>query len=236
MIGGPLAERLSMLVTARAGTSTTAQTNLEPELKVEDWDYPTTINTGPENPRHDRRTYAGMVELTWELDGFDIVSVSSFTDTHSTRYSDIDGTPEYLLDLIRPEKMNVLTQDIRFTSTTDSPLQWIFGAYYSLYDENMDSDLIIWDSRITEDGRLDGVLGCIAGDLCSGLWAGEIVPPEEEAEAFYSAFEYRRRDKSHLAAYGNVTYDFDEWEVALGIRIDQWKNKSLNYDAGISRA
>ena len=43
--------------------------------------------------------------------------------------------------------MNVLTQEIRFTSTTDSPLQWIAGAYYSLYDENMDSELIIWDSR-----------------------------------------------------------------------------------------
>ena len=234
MIGGPLAERLSMLVTARWNEYDGPNNTWSRELKVEDWDYPTTINTGPENPRHERRTYAGMLELTWELDAFDIVSVSSFTDTHSNRYSDVDGTPEFLIDLYRPEKMNVFTQDIRFTSTTDAPLQWIFGAYYSLYDENMDSDLIIWDSRITEDGRLDGVLGCIAGDLCSGIWAGEIVPPEEEAEAFYSAFEYRRRDKSHLAAYGNVTYDFDEWEVALGIRIDQWKNKSLNYDAGIS--
>ena len=233
MIGGPLAERLSMLFTARWNEYDGPNNTWSRELKVEDWDYPTTINTGPENPRHERRTYAGMVELTWELDGFDIVSVSSFTDTHSNRYSDVDGTPEFLLDLFRPEKMNVLTQDLRFTSTTDSPLQWIAGVYYSLYDENMDSDLIIWDSRVTADGRLDGVLGCIAGDLCSGLWAGEIVPPEEEAEAFHLPFEYRRRDKSHLAAYGNVTYDFDEWEVALGIRIDQWKNKSLNYDAGI---
>ena len=233
MIGGPLAERLSMLFTARWNEYDGPNNTWSRELKVEDWDYPTTINTGPENPRHERRTYAGMLELTWEMDGFDIVSVSSFTDTHSNRYSDVDGTPEFLLDLFRPEKMNVLTQDLRFTSTTDSPLQWIAGVYYSLYDENMDSDLIIWDSRVTADGRLDGVLGCIAGDLCSGLWAGEIVPPDEEAEAFYLPFEYRRRDKSHLAAYGNVTYDFDEWEVALGIRIDQWKNKSLNYDAGI---
>jgi outer membrane receptor protein involved in Fe transport len=234
MIGGPLAERLSMLVTARWNEYDGPNNTWNRELGVGPFQYPRTINTGPENPRHERRTYAGMVELTWELDGFDIVTVSSFTDTHSNRYSDVDGTPEFLLDLFRPEKMNVLTQDVRFTSTTDSPLQWIFGAYYSLYDENMDSELIIWDSRVTADGRLDGVLGCIAGDLCSGLWAGEIVPPEEEAEAFNLPFEYRRRDKSHLAAYGNVTYDFDEWEVALGIRVDQWKNKSLNYDAGIS--
>ena len=231
MIGGPLTERLSMLVTARWNEYDGPNNTWSRELKVEDWDYPTTINTGPENPRHDRRTYAGMVELTWELDGFDIVSVSSFTDTHSNRYSDVDGTPEFLIDLFRPEKMNVLTQDLRFTSTTDSPLQWIFGAYYSLYDENMDSNLIIWDSRALPDGRIDGVLGCFAPDVwsCSGIWAGETVAPEEELEFILSPSEFRRRDKSHLAAYGNVTYDLDQWEVALGIRIDQWKNKSLNF-------
>ena len=234
MIGGPLGERLSMLVTARWNEYDGPNNTWSRELAVEDWEYKSTINTGPENPRHERRTYAGMVELTLELDSFDIVSVSSFTDTHSNRYSDVDGTPEFLLDLFRPEKMNVLTQDIRITSTTDSPVQWIAGAYYSLYDENMDSDLIVWDSRVTPEGRLDGVLGCLAGDLCSGIWAGEIVPPDEEAESFNLPFEYRRRDKSHLAAYGNVTYEMDEWEFALGIRVDRWKNKSLNYDVGLS--
>ena len=234
MIGGPLAERLSMLVTARWNEYDGPNNTWSRELGVGPFQYPRTINTGPVNPRHERRTYAGMVELTWELDGFDVVSVSSFTDTHSTRYTDIDDREEFLIDLIRPEKMNVFTQEIRFTSTTDSPLQWIAGAYYSLYDENMDSELIIWDSRITPDGRLDGVLGCVVGDLCSGIWAGEIVPPEEEAEAFYAPFEFRRRDKSHLAGFANVTYDFEEWEVAVGIRVDRWKNKSLNYDLNVA--
>ena len=98
----------------------------------------------------------------------------------------------------------------------------------------MDSELIVWDSRVTPDGRLDGVLGCLAEDLCSGLWAGEIVPPEEEAESFRLPFEFRRRDKSHLAGFANVTYDLDQWEFALGIRVDRWKNKSLNYDVGLS--
>ena len=234
MIGGPLAERLSLLFTARWNEYDGPNNTWSRELATEDWEYTSTINTGPENPRHKRRTYAGMLELVWELDAFDVVSVTSFTDTHSNRYSDVDGTPEFLLDLFRPEKMNVLTQEIRFASTTDSPLQWIAGAYYSLYDENMDSELIVWDSRVTPDGRLDGVLGCLAEDLCSGLWAGEVVPPEEEAESFRLPFEFRRRDKSHLAGFANVTYDLDQWEFALGIRVDRWKNKSLNYDVGLS--
>ena len=210
MVGGPLAERLSMLVTARWNEYDGPNNTWNRELGVGPFQYPTTINTGPVNPRHERRTYAGMIELTWELDNFDVVSVSSFTDTHSTRYSDIDGTAEYLLDLIRPEKMNVFTQEIRFTSTNDSPLQWIAGAYYSLYDENMDSELIIWGTFLAD-------------------YANVRVPPEQEAESLPLPFEFRRRDKSHLAGFANVTYDFEEWEVALGIRVDRWKNKSLNF-------
>ena len=229
MIGGPLAERLSMLVTARWNEYDGPNNTWNRELRIDDFQYPTTVNSGPTNPRHERRTYAGMVELTWELDNFDIVSVSSFTDTHSRRYTDIDDREEFLLDLDRPEKMNVLTQEIRFTSTTDSPLQWIAGAYYSLYDENMDSDLIVWNSWIDGDD-LHGVLGCIVGAAtCSGIWAGETVTPEAEALSVRLPFEFRRRDKSHLAGFANVTYDFEEWEVALGIRVDRWKNKSLNF-------
>ena len=234
MIGGPLGERLSMLVTARWNEYDGPNNTWSRELVKENFQYPTTINTSPINPRHERRTYAGMVELVWELDGFDVISVTSFTDTFSERYTDIDTREEFLLDLNRPEKMNVFTQDLRFTSTSDSPLQWIAGVYYSLYDENMDSELIVWDSRVTPDGRLDGVLGCVAEDLCSGIWAGETVPPEEEAEAFLLPFEFRRRDKSHLAAYANITYEVEEWEFGLGLRVDQWKNKSLNLDVNLS--
>ncbi len=214
MIGGPLAERLSMLVTARWNEYDGPNNTWNRELGVGPFQYPRTINTGPENPRHERRTYAGMVELTWELEGFDVVSVSSFTDTHSDRYSDVDGTPEFLLDLFRPEKMNVFTQEIRFTSTTDSPLQWIAGGYYSLYDENMDSELILWGTFFEDYGNVT-------------------VPPEQEAESLSIPFEFRRRDKSHLAGFANVTYDFEEWEVAVGIRVDRWKNKSLNFDINV---
>jgi len=233
MIAGPLAERLSLFASMRWNEYDGPNNTWSRELVTEDFDYPDVVNTSPINPRHERRTYAGMVELVLELDGFDVISVSSYTDTDSARDTDLDIREEYLLGLHRPEKMNVFTQELRFTSTTDSPLQWIAGAYYSLFDEEMDSELLIYDSRVTPDGRLDGVLGCIAGDLCSGLWAGETVPPSEEAEIFYLPFELRRRDKSHLAAFANITYEFNDWELGLGLRVDQWKNESKNLDVNL---
>ncbi len=224
MLAGPLAENLALFASVRWNEYDGPNNTWSRELVTENFQYPRVINTSPHNPRHTRRTYAAMVELVWELEEFDIVSVTSYTDTDSDRQSDLDIREEFLLDLFRPEKMNVLTQELRFTSTGDAPVQWIAGAYYSLYDEAMDSHLIIYDSRVTADGRLDGVLGCIAGDLCSGIWAGEVVPPNEEAEEFLLPFEFRRRDKSHLAAFANVTYEVEDWELGLGLRVDQWKN------------
>ena len=234
MFAGPLAENLSLFASMRWNEYDGPNNTWSRELVTDNFQYPRVVNTAPNNPRHTRRTYAGMVELLWELEGFDVVSVTSYTDTDSDRDTDLDIREEYLLDLFRPEKMNVFTQELRFTSTGDAPVQWIAGAYYSMYDEEMDSYLIIYDSRVTADGRLDGVLGCIAGDLCSGLWAGEIVPPNEEAEEFLLPFEYRRRDKSHLAAFANVTYEVQDWELGLGLRVDQWKNKSKNLDVNLS--
>ena len=92
----------------------------------------------------------------------DVTSVTSHTDTESTRYSDLDISQEYLLDLIRPEDMKVFTQELRFTSTDDGPIQWLGGLYYSMYEEKMRSELIWWNTEAVGD-NFTGPLGCAAG-------------------------------------------------------------------------
>ena len=47
-------------------------------------------------------------------------------------------------------------------------------------------------------------------------------------------FELRDRDKSHLAAFANMTSTYDDWELGLGLRIDRWENESTNLDSGFS--
>ena len=45
----------------------------------------------------------------------------------------------------------------------------------------------------------------------------------------------RDRDKSHLAAFANITTSLDdEWELGLGLRVDRWENESTNLDSGLS--
>ena len=102
--------------------------------------YPKTLDTGLNSTRY-AETTAATLELNWSLDGFDITSITSKTDTESTRITDVDLTQFWYFNTTRPEEMDVVTQEVRFTSTTDSDLQWIVGAYMSDYERTMDSFL-----------------------------------------------------------------------------------------------
>ena len=232
-VAGPMNETLSAYASLRWNDYEGPNNHWIRELDKNDLKHPNTVDTTT-NPRHVRDTVSAMLELTWEKDGMDVTSVTSHTDTESTRYSDLDISQEYLLDLIRPEDMKVFTQELRFTSTDDSSIQWLGGFYYSMYEEKMRSELI-WGNTQAIGDNFTGPLGCAAGmDTCSGVWAGEILTLEQEEMSLRTPFELRDRDKSHLAAFANMTSTYDEWELGLGLRIDKWENESTNLDSGFS--
>ena len=196
-------------------------------------DHPNTVDTTT-NPRHERRTRSAMFELTWALEAVDVVWVGSHTKTASDRYSDLDISPEYLLDLFRPEEMEVITQEVRVASSGDGSLEWLGGVYYSRYDESMDADLIWFNSSVTEDGLFTGPLACATGvGTCSGVWAGETIGLGEETRTVLTGFEQRHRQKNHFGAFANATYGVDQWELSAGLRFDQWSNDTENYDTAI---
>lgn len=233
-LAGPISERLSAYASVRwnelEGPNNTWIREIDDSL-----DHPDLVATSF-NPRHDRETLAAMVELTLELDGFDVTSISSYTDTESVRYTDLDIREEFLLDLERPEDMKVFSQELRFTSTGDGPFQWIAGVYYSQFEEEMRSELIWFDAREDINGNFSGPLGCALGmPTCSGVWAGDTtLTLAQELNTIRTPFELRDRDKSNLAAFANATYSWDSWEASLGVRVDKWENESKNLDTGIS--
>ena len=232
-VAGPMNDTLSAYASLRWNDYEGPNNHWIRELDKNNLQHPNTVDTTT-NPRHVRDTVSAMLELTWEYDGMDVTSVTSHTDTESTRYSDLDISQEYLLDLIRPEDMKVFTQELRFTSTDDSSIQWLGGFYYSMYEEKMRSELIWWNTQAVGD-NFTGPLGCAAGmDTCSGVWAGEILTLEQEQMSLRTPFELRDRDKSHLAAFANMTSTYDDWELGLGLRIDKWENESTNLDSGFS--
>lgn len=232
-VSGPIGDRLSAYAALR-WNEMDGFSNVWMRELTDDFQYDTTVNNST-NSTHKRDTLAGTVELEWDLDQVSVLSLTSYTTTDSTRYTDIDILEEFIFDANRPEDMDVFTQELRFTSNTEGPLSWIAGAYYSLYEERMRSTQIWWDARVDADGNISGPLGCAAGmPTCSGVWLGEILTPEQEMDFLAVPFEIRNRDKSHLAAFANVNYEWETWELDLGLRVDRWKNSTDNLDTMIS--
>ena len=231
-LAGPVGDVLSVYTSVRwnefEGPNNTWIRELDTSIE-----HPNVVDTST-NARHERRTRSAMLELTWELENVDVVSVSSHTKTASDRYSDLDISQEYLLDLFRPEDMEVITQEVRVASTGDGAVQWLGGVYYSRYDETMDADLIWFGTEATADGMFTGPLGCALGmPTCSGVWAGETIGLGTETRTVRTPFEKRNREKSHFGAFANATYGVDQWELSGGLRYDQWSNDTENYDTNI---
>ena len=240
-VAGPVTERLSAFAAVRYNEYDGPNNPWVREVD-DDLDYPNEV-ANTLNSSHKRETFAGTLELTLELDGLDVVSLTSYTDTESDRYTDVDIREEFIFDAFRPETMDVFTQEFRIASTTDAPLQWIVGGFYSLFEETMRSEQIFFDARIDEDGNITGPLGCLISDfggapgqggVCTGIWAGETVTPDQEMSSLALPFEVRNRDKSHLGGFANATYSWDAWEVSAGVRIDRWENESDNLDTMVS--
>lgn len=175
------------------------------------------------NPRHNRETVAGSVELAYELENFTVTSITSYTETDSDRETDLDISQEFILDLFRPHQLDVLTQELRFTSTGDGPLQWQAGAYFLDYERDINSELF-----------LRGASEYLFGDGAFGL---PVPPPLDATEsALFVAvpFENTLRERQQLAGFANASYRSNNLEIAGGIRVDRWESERINRDANIS--
>lgn len=175
-ISGPLGERLSVFAALRYNEYDGPNNPWVRELD-DDLDYPNTVaNTF--NTSHERDTIAGTLELTLELESMDVVSLTSYTETDSRRYTDVDLREEYIFDADRDEEMDVFTQEIRLTSTHDGPLQWIAGAFYSMFEEDMFSiksgSMPGSMTKATSAGRWGVRLACphapVSGSVRSSRW------------------------------------------------------------------
>ena len=233
-IAGPLSDRLSLYASFRYNEYEGPNNTWVREMDANNLRHPNVVNNSIAG-WHDRDTKAGLIELTLELDGVDVLWLSSYTDTFSARYTDIDIREEYLFDLLRPEEMEVTTHELRFTSTGEGALEWIAGIYHSQFDEVMNSQIWWFDTVQNPDGTFSGNASFLFGsEDVSGHWWGDVPDPTRELMSVVTPNELRDRDKSHLAAFASMTYTVDDWEWGLGLRVDKWENESLNRDVGIA--
>ncbi len=202
-VSGEITDRLSVFASLRYNDYEGPGNTWARELST-DFAYPKTLDVNL-NPTLDRDTTGAHLEFTYSFDNMDLTSITSSTDTSSTRESDVDLTQLWVFNTFQPQKMDVTTQEFRFTSTNDGPLQWIGGLYYMEYVERMRSTLDFGWIIVDGDDPTVGVT----------------VP-----------FATREDTRSNLAGFANVTYQVDEWEISAGLRVDQWEADEEALDIG----
>ena len=185
------------------------------------------------SPRHERETIGFSLELAYDFDNFTATYTTSYTDTESDRQTDLDISQEFALDLVRPWPVEVWTQELRFTSSDDNPLQWQAGAYYLDYQRDYDADLLVplgfcyFTDNACEDSLTPPYYSEFHGYQTPPLGDEEIIIAEIK-------FEDSHRKREQIAGYANFSYRMSNFEIGGGVRVDNWKSNRSNRDTGIS--
>lgn len=216
-VAGPISDRLWLYASARYNDLDGPNNVWVQELDG-DLEYSNVVDTSF-NPRHDRETSAFSLELTYSFEGMDLVSISSYNATDSRRETDLDIINENILDLVRPQELDVFTQELRLSSTNDSALQWQVGAYLLDFDRDLNSELLVRGGFCFVDpGTCDPLPGPESSDLLVAL-----------------PFEFSKRTREQRAIFANLTYQLsDQLELSAGLRIDDWESTRTNLDTNIS--
>jgi iron complex outermembrane recepter protein len=211
-LSGSLAESLSVYATLR-WNDLDAPNNLWAVEIDNDFQYSKARNFSF-SPRLLRETWAGSLELEYDFEPFTVTTISSYTDTEMEENMDLDSSREFLLDLNRPFDYKIFTQELRFTSNSVGPFEWLAGLYYLHYEQDTDAKLFIYDSF----------------DVVA---EGGVPTAEQESNALVLPFEDRDRDRKQYAAFVTGTYRLGDFEVNGGVRVDRWRSYALNRDSGI---
>jgi iron complex outermembrane receptor protein len=186
--------------------------------------YPTPSN--PDFSGYDRRakgtereTMRSSLNLTQDLDGVRLTSLTGYNRLNTRSYTDLDrqydGVPfNYTLNgQTGTVNLTVLqgsggnsydvSQEFRVESNDEGPFQWIVGASYYGYRLNTDSPYAIDTTPVPAGARLTSI-GAIA--LAAGL---KNIPDATLQDSFFSAyFSRNRKETQTYAAFGAVQYTF----------------------------
>lgn len=168
-------------------------------------------------------TIIADLNATYSFNGFDLTSVSSFTDREITVSRDGSALTNGVLfglvgldpnavgilpsNLVDTTDLQQFTQEYRLSSNTDSPLQWVAGVFYSDTDRD-------YAQRLPTPGT-DAIFGSSA-DPANGFPSdspfNSNIPYELEQISVFGEINYAINERTELTIGGRF-YDFEETRV-----------------------
>ena len=88
------------------------------------------LNFAPENKIE---SYGGSVQADLDLGALTLTSITAYRELRSFLYQDVDFTGADIVNELRDQSANTLTQEFRLASDFDGPLNFLLGGFY--FDE-----------------------------------------------------------------------------------------------------
>lgn len=97
---------------------------------IEERGDPTTGDFNLQGPA-DYETIGGYLRVDWKLEKFTITSITAYDEFQRFHTEDADASPATISHNFYRDKVHGWSQELRLTSTTRGPWDWILGLYYS---------------------------------------------------------------------------------------------------------
>ncbi len=193
------------------------------QIKVQPWPNSTIGTTGngiaPEPEGMNEEVNITSLVLDYDLGWGTLHSTSSWIDRESTQFWDI-SQQDYGLTVmqVRADEADRFTQELRFTSQFEGPVQLLAGLYYDDYENNYNLSSF-WPGDPANAGAVNA-------DTGRNLWAGH------EDEPYYSLGHYQN-SLEQKAVFAEVSYDIiDRLTATLGARHYEYEQSTWAERAG----
>jgi iron complex outermembrane receptor protein len=170
------------------------------------------------HPRRKHDTDAVALTINWEVnDALALTSITSWDKGRLLNPEDTDGTPLAVVEIPYLGRTRQWAQDLRLTSTGDSPFSYIVGAYFNQEKIFNSTELRLFqDIDLNGDGSLD-----FNDCLDVGLAAGGL------GCRFGNEFDQKRKS---YALYTDTSYQLAQpLKLRLGLRYTIDKGDQTNF-------
>ncbi|WP_374574453.1 TonB-dependent receptor [Phenylobacterium sp.] len=82
-------------------------------------------------PGRDNHTYGASANANWTLGAVKLTNIAAYDYLHREEYGDYDASSSIAADVYFGSKVKVWSDELRLSSNTDGPLQWVTGVYVS---------------------------------------------------------------------------------------------------------
>ena len=144
---------------------------------------------------NDQEFTAATAELTWETGLGMLKWTTAYVDTSFESLNDLDGSELTLIDLLIEQEQDQVSTELTLSSSSDSSLQWIVGAYFFSEDAERFSTIFADDFD-----RLAILFGRTAGFRVGG-------DVEAESTAVFGQMSFDISDTVSLTVGGRMSWD-----------------------------